>query len=245
MAKNLSSKGNYACWAGEESSAPQKANACHFISNVFLFLIHWQFYSLMRFYCFYICYWFERYMLTIILISASLNFSLFQQQWLSNASGNCHPEVSLLLVLQNYLTQGSKCVPTSSIREWRPTQKQQLISNLQIYPHGTNMTADNTAGWHTGAILEILQQQFRRVYLQLLQRATRLIQCGQAFGQKDVSIFRSILQREKTISRCAKQKQRLAYHVAKLDMQSSCLVFPQRLRNGSYQTPKKWLLSNA
>ena len=49
-------------------------------------------------------------MLTIILISASLNFSLFQQQWLSNASGNCHPEVSLFLVLQNYLTQG-KCVP--------------------------------------------------------------------------------------------------------------------------------------
>ena len=48
----------------------------------------------------------------------------------------------------------------------------------------------------------------------ILQRATRLIQCGQAFGQKDVSIFRSILQREKTISRCAKQKQRLAYHVA-------------------------------
>ena len=150
-----------------------KANACHFISNVFLFLIHWQFYSLMRFYCFYICYWFERYMLTIILISASLNFSLFQQQWLSNASGNCHPEVSLLLVLQNYLTQGSKCVPTSSIREWRPTQKQQLISNLQIYPHGTNMTADNTAGWHTGAILEILQQQFRRVYLQLYYRERR------------------------------------------------------------------------
>ena len=124
-------------------------------------------------FCFYICYWFERYMLTIILISASLNFSLFQQQWLSNASGNCHPEVSLLLVLQNYLTQGSKCVPTSSIREWRPTQKQQLISNLQIYPHGTNMAADNTAGWHTGAILEILQQQFRRVYLQLYYRERR------------------------------------------------------------------------